>query len=183
MKIKLTLFGRFLVGAGLCFGLIVLSGCKGAQIASGPATTQQTTKNPVQAAAKEEDDNPRDKKLAWSYDPTDKRDPFQEPIEQTVGGIDHNPLTLFNLDQMWIDAIIVGGGRDLAHVILPDSSDWFIKVNDELGVNHGHVKQILPDGIVVEEQYLDPVDNSKIRIVEKSLKMEPLSLTAPLMRR
>ena len=64
-----------------------------------------------------------------------------------------------------------------------DNSDWFVKVNDELGVNHGHVKQILTDGIVVEERLLDPVDNSKIRIVEKFLKMEPIGSTVPLLRR
>jgi hypothetical protein len=56
-------------------------------------------------------------------------------------------------------------------------------VGDEIGVNRGRVKQILPDGIVVEEQYLDPADPQKIRIVEKFLKMEPISTNTPIYQR
>ena len=178
MKNKVGLILKLLAGTGICLSLIWFGGCKGAQLASGPEAAKVTEKKPAPPPAEAEEENPKEKKLGWSYDPTGKRDPFQLVMVLNPG--EATPLTTTPLEQMWIDGIIVGGGRDVAHVVLPDNTDWFVKVGDELGVNRGRVKQILPDGIVVEEQYLDPADPQKIRIVEKFLKMEPISQNTPI---
>jgi len=173
MKNKLALTLKLWAGAGICLGLVWLAGCKGGQIASGPETAKAPEPKPAAVAQPEAEAEGAGKKLGWSYDPTGKRDPFK--TYEVQGSETVNPLITYNLDQMYIDGIIVGGGRDVAHVVLPDGSDWFVKVGDEMGVNRGRVKQILSEGIVIEEQYLDPVDPQKIRIVEKFLKMEPVS--------
>jgi len=179
MKNKLALTLKLWAGAGICLGLVWLAGCKGAQIASGPETAKPPETKPAPAAAQPEEETAgKEKKLGWSYDPTGKRDPFKTYEVQPSETV--NPLITYNLDQMYIDGIIVGAGRDVAHVLIPDGSDWFVKVGDEMGVNRGRVKQILPDGIVIEEQYLDPVDPQKIRVVEKFLKMEAVSTNIPI---
>jgi len=176
MKDKPALNSKILPAISIILALLWLAGCKGGKIESGTQPAKPE-KPPAAAAAAGEEGAGEGKKLAWSYDPTGKRDPFARPDRLPEG--EAKGILQYNLDQMYIDGIFVGAGRDIAHIILPDATDWFIKVGDEIGLNRGRVKQILADGIVVEEQYLDPVDPQKIRIVEKVLKMEPVSSTLP----
>jgi len=179
MNNKLALFGKLMAGAGLCVILLWLGGCN-AQVASTTETVKPPEKKPAAASETQEGATVQDKKVTWSYDPTGKRDPFMPAKD--IGDVQLTPkIQQYNLDQMWIDGIFVGASRDVAHVLLPDSSDWFVKVGDEIGVNRGRVKRIEPEGIVVEEQYLDPVDPQKIRIVEKFLRMEPIGTSLPLL--
>ena len=180
MNNKLALFVKLMAGAGVCVLLLWLGGCN-AQVASGPETAKPPEKKPAVAAQTQEGATVQGKKVTWSYDPTGKRDPFM-PAKDLDTGLGVIPkIQQYNLDQMWIDGIFVGAGRDVAHILLPDNSDWFVKVGDEIGVNRGRVKRIEPEGIVVEEQYLDPVDPQKIRIVEKYLRMEPIGTSLPLL--
>ena len=146
--------------------------CGGGEPTGRPTVSiAKKKKAPKPSVAEKEEALGEEKAVGWSYDPTGKRNPFQPPRELKMAVGEINPLFKYDLEQMWIDGIVVGGGRDVAHIILPDGSDYFIKVGDEIGINHGRVKQILPDGIVVEETYLDPKDPSKIRVVEKVLRM------------
>jgi Tfp pilus assembly protein PilP len=182
MKNRLALFGKLMAGVGICVMLLWLGGCKNAQIASGPETAKPPEKKTPTPTETQEGGTVQEKKVTWSYDPTGKRDPFLPAVGIEVGPV-VPPLQQYNLDQMWIDGIFIGAGRDVAHVFLPDNSDWFIKVGDEIGVNRGRVKRVESEGIVVEEQYLDPVDPQKIRIVEKFLRMEPIGTSLPLLRK
>lgn len=168
-------FWSWLLGAGIGYALVfMLFACRGgpapqpSQAQKAPKTTR--AKKPT---AKEKEQALEEKKeLGWVYDPTGKRDPFQPPREVTAKLKVVNPLLKYDLEQMWIDGIILGEGRDIAHIILPDGSDHFVRVGTILGINRGIVKQILPDGIVVEERYIDPKNPEEIRIVEKILRME-----------
>jgi type IV pilus assembly protein PilP len=183
MKNKLARFGKLITGVLFCAVLFCLAGCKGGQVATEAApAAKPAEKKAVANADTQAGATVEEKKVAWSYDPTGKRDPFLPPKEMSKDNV-LNPLLSYNLDQMWIDGIFVGAGRDVAHILLPDNSDWFVKVGDEIGVNRGRVKRIEPDGVVVEEQYLDPVDPQKIRIVEKFLRMEPIGTSLPLLRK
>ncbi len=162
-KIKL---GGWLMTAGILVVMLGLAACGGGSISSSPAGA----KKPEVVAPPPSEEEGKETKLVWSYDPTDKRDPFKLPAAR---GPEPYPLRKYPLEQMWIDGIVLGGGaNNVAHIILPDNSDWFVKVGDIIGINSGGVKEIKSDGILVEEQYLDPVDLSKIRIVEKFLRME-----------
>ena len=174
-RIKIRWFFKI---AGIFIIMFILIDCKGGQITTAPAGKK---KEEVAPPPSEEELEGKETKLVWSYDPTGKRDPFRVPSRQGPGP---NPLTAYNLDQMWIDGIIIGGGgKNIAHIILPDREGYFVKVGDILGINSGVVKEILPDGIVVEEQFLDPVDQNKIRIVEKFLRMETESPTDIIFRK
>ena len=171
-KKKLFWKGLLRIGILIVFLGLIFS-CK-----KGP-TSQTTQPKSAQAkpakkpTTKEKEEALEEKKeLGWVYDPTGKQDPFQPPRE-IIGKIaTTNPLLRYDLEQMWIDGIILGQGRDLAHIILPDGSDYFVSVGTTLGINRGIVKQILPDGILVEERYIDPKNPEEIRIVEKVLRME-----------
>ena len=127
------------------------------------------------------------KALVWSYDPTGKRDIFEVPPPPPLPCAT-NPGTCYDLGQLWVDAVIIGSGMDVAHVILPGGKDLNVRVGDELGLNHGRVKQIrqkelvekleggterksrVPE-VVVEEIYVDP-STQNIHVIEKLLKMK-----------
>ena len=167
MEAKKIKLGRWLVIAGIAAVLLVLWSCKG-EIAITPTGTEK--KEEALPPPTEEELEGKETKLVWSYDPTGKRNPFELP-KQTISA--PSPITAYPLDQMWIDGIIIAeGGNNVAHIILPDRTDYFVKVGTIIGINSGVVKEIKADGIVVEEQYLDPVDPTKIRIVDKFLRME-----------
>ena len=112
-----------------------------------------------------------EKSKVWTYDPTGKRDIFEIPPPRQ-NPCDKDPGTCYDLRQLWVDAIIYGSGMDMAHVILPGNKDMMVKVGDELGLNHGRVKQIRANQIVIEEIYVDPARPSDIHIIEKVLQMK-----------
>jgi len=180
-KLKL---GGWLMAVSL---LAVLVGCGGDQISTKPAGE----KKEEAVAPPPAEEEGKETKLVWSYDPTNKRDPFRIPED---GGVKPpNPFTSYDLNQMWIDGIIIGaGGKNVAHIVLLNNREGFVKVGDLLGLNSGVIKEIRserklpngetePAGILVEEQYLDPVDPTKIRIVDKFLRMETESAPAGLL--
>jgi len=161
--------GSLVLVGGLLF---FIYSCKG-EITTGPTQPKVQTEKKTTATTTVEEEVEKEKKLGWSYNPSGKRDPFQLPELIGEERRSEGELVQYNLDQMWIDGIIVGGMRgDIAHIVLPNGNDYFVKVGDELGINHGRVKEIKSDGIIIEEQYLDPANPQQIRIVEKFLKME-----------
>jgi len=168
------LFWKRLVGIGILFVFLgLIFSCGGGPTPQPPQPKSAQGKPTKKPTAKEKEEALEEKKeLGWVYDPTGKQNPFQPPREITSRIVTTNPLLKYDLEQMWIDGIILGQGKDIAHIILPDGSDHFVSVGAVLGINQGIVKQILPDGIVVEERYIDPRNPEEIRIVEKVLRME-----------
>jgi len=176
-------------------GLLILTACskeKPTPAAGGPAppagkaapAKTETAKDAAASEAGQEEAKP----MAWSYDPTGKRDIFEIPPPRE-NPCSQSPGTCYDLRQLWVDAVIIGSGLDVAHVILPNGKDLTVKVGDELGLNHGRVKQIrqqetivkteagverkvrVPQ-IVIEEIYVDPARPSDIHIIEKTLEMK-----------
>jgi len=109
------------------------------------------------------------KAAVWTYNPTDKRDIFEVP-PPPEDECSQKPLTCYDLRQLWVDAIIYGSGMDMAHVVMPNGRDAMLRVGDEVGLNHGRVKQIREKEIVIEEIYVDPATRD-IHIIEKIMKM------------
>ncbi len=166
MRVQKIKIAGLVSAAGLILALFFLAACGGGQISTTPTTQKKETVAPPPS---EEELEGKESKLAWSYDPTGKKDPFKVPLPMEPP----NPKTRYYLEQLWIDGIIVGpDGKNIAHIITPGNQEFFISIGDTLGANKGIVKEIKAGGIVVEEQFLDPRDSSKIRIVDKFLKME-----------
>jgi len=151
------LFWKRLVGIGILFVFLgLIFSCGGGPTPQPPQPKSAQGKPAKKPTAKEKEEALEEKKeLGWVYDPTGKQNPFQPPREITSRIVTTNPLLKYE-----------------AHIILPDGSDHFVSVGAVLGINQGIVKQILPDGIVVEERYIDPRNPEEIRIVEKVLRME-----------
>lgn len=158
---------KFLIITGILIGFFLsLSSCGSGQITTGPTSTEKKSEELPPAEEEEE----KEAKPSWSYNPENKKDPFKRP---QVGMPTEECIKSVYLDQLWIDGIIVGqGNKNVAHILCPNGDGYFIKVGDVLGVNKGVVKEIRTDGIIVEEQFVDPIDKNKIRIVDKFLKME-----------
>ncbi len=158
---------------GATLGIIVLFlACGGDEFTTAPETPLNAA--PAKTGGKKDATMSPGKtkitKQVWTYDPTGKRNPFDIPIQKNIEE-DYWIGTKYDLDQMWVDGIIWGAGRDRAHIILPGNQDIFVKVGDELGINHGHIKQISANQIVVEEVYVDPANPSEIHVIEKILEM------------
>ncbi|OGP61373.1 MAG: hypothetical protein A2V67_02120 [Deltaproteobacteria bacterium RBG_13_61_14] len=164
----------WLLAAALSFGLA--SSCS-------KETPQPAPAAPAQAKAKTKADEPAGKGEAaegavlepskatvWSYNPTGKRDIFEIP-KPREDECQKNPLTCYDLRQLWVDAILFGSGMDVAHVIMPNGKDAMLRVGDEVGLNHGRVKQIREKEIVIEEIYVDPATRD-IHIIEKTMRMK-----------
>jgi type IV pilus assembly protein PilP len=162
-----------IIFAGAVLGLIILFlGCGEGEFTTTPEASVRAAA-PAKTAPETETPSPEKTKVTkqvWSYDPTGKRDPFEVPL-QKVGEEEYWVGTKYDLDQMWVDGIIWGAGQDVAHILLPGNQDIFVKVGDELGINHGRIKQISGNQIVVEEVYVDPANPSEIHIIEKILEL------------
>jgi Tfp pilus assembly protein PilP len=155
--------------------------------AKGPGVEKAAAK-PEPEKTESNQQLPEESKVqVWSYDPTGKRDIFEVPPAPKPR-CETNPGTCYDLSQLWVDAVIIGSGMDVAHVILPGGKDIYVRVGDELGLNHGRIKQIrdkevvekLPSGterktvipeVVIEEIYVDP-STQNIHVIEKILQMK-----------
>ena len=115
---------------------------------------------------------PVEEEKKWSYDPTEKLDPFflPAPPELLAGQIEGTEP--YELEQMLILGVMQGSGMDRAYVLLPDGTDRIVKLNDKLGKMGGVVTEIGKDYIIVEETYIKPgPDTERTTFVIKK-KME-----------
>ena len=113
----------------------------------------------------------------FTYDSSDRRDPFAPLINEIVPSTGKaqralGPLEKFNLNEFHLMAMMVVKGAPHAMVKAPDGKSYTVKLGDLMGANGGIVKRIetktfeldaetgvkiekSPDRIVVEETMLD----------------------------
>jgi|YelNatPaOPRAMG01_1025707.scaffolds.fasta_scaffold198051_2 type IV pilus assembly protein PilP len=109
------------------------------------------------------------------FDPETVRDPFrpfikrEEPIRPK--GVIESPLLQYELNQLKLVAIIVGGNEDRAMVEDSEGKGYIIRVGDYIGNRFGRVKQIRRDAVIIEEVYKDIV--GRIRTKEIILYLHP----------
>jgi type IV pilus assembly protein PilP len=109
------------------------------------------------------------------FGPETVRDPFrpfikrEEPIRPK--GVIESPLLQYELSQLKLVAIIVGGNEDRAMVEDSEGKGYIIRVGDYIGNRFGRVKQIRRDAVIIEEVYKDIV--GRIRTKEIILYLHP----------
>jgi len=109
------------------------------------------------------------------FDPETLRDPFkpfikrEEPIRPK--GVIESPLLKYELSQLKLVAIIVGGNEDRAMVEDSEGKGYIIRIGDYIGNRFGRVKEIRKDGVIIEEAYKDIV--GRIRTKEIILYLHP----------
>jgi type IV pilus assembly protein PilP len=108
------------------------------------------------------------KKLAYSYDPTGKLDPFRPIFAPEHEGVAPakkkgkkkkrlplTPLQRIGLSQLKLVGIIVSPTGNKALVEEPSGKGYVITKGTYIGKDFGRVKQILKDRLVVEEEVED----------------------------
>lgn len=98
-------------------------------------------------------------KPKFVYAAGDRRDPFvsllkiRKPL-QSDSEIE-TPLQKFGLKEVRLTAIIVGKGEPRAMIIAPDKKAYILRAGVKIGRNHGVIKKITNNAVVVEEVYKD----------------------------
>jgi type IV pilus assembly protein PilP len=107
------------------------------------------------------------------YSPEGKRDPFQplalrqkpkRPARESL-----SPLERYELGQLKLVGIVWDVKEPRAMVEDAAGLGYIVKVGTPIGPNDGKVKQIKPNEVVIEEQYVDFYGARKVRQVSMKL--------------
>ncbi|RLA98058.1 MAG: hypothetical protein DRG32_02295 [Deltaproteobacteria bacterium] len=164
---------RFLVF--LVIGLMISAGCErlpfpfGKKKQSSQKIQIKVRKKfrPIVKKAEKKEEVKEEREPLYVYDPTGKRDPFtpflavQEPVMPE--GVKVSPLQKYDLSQLKLVAIVVGGGEERAMVEDSEGKGYIIKKGTYIGKNFGKVKAITKDGVVIEERYRDYLGRVKTK--------------------
>jgi len=111
--------------------------------------------------------------VAFTYDPTGKRDPFL-PFDFTPKGSDNankTPLEQYDLAQLKLTAVLGGGAGDVTATVENAAGKGFIvKKGMKIGINSGEVVDIQPDRLVIVETATDFTGQKKTKTVELRLR-------------
>ena len=128
-----------------------------------PHKVEKVKKGEVAAEAKkravpDEGSNAEEERLAYSYNPIGKRDPFRSFISRDSVSIENRPetpLQKYEIDQFRLVAVIWGMDEPVAMVEDPEGLGHFLRKGVLIGKNWGKVVRIMPSEIVVAEEYRD----------------------------
>ena len=154
-------FGTGLVGM-IALALLV-AGC-GQE--APPAPPKKTGGKKVEAPMPKADAKPvpTEKQLeesqpVFSYDPSERRDPFVPLIETKKPVITSDepltPLQQVELSQMRLVGVITGKGEPMAMVSAPGGKSYILKKGVKVGRNNGVVIGVDAEGVSVREKYYD----------------------------
>lgn len=114
-----------------------------------------------------------EERLAYSYNPIGKRDPFRSFIEKETSGPDKpppdTPLQKYEIDQYKLVGVIWGVDNPVAMVEDPEGMGYFLTRDTLIGRNWGKVVRITPTEVIVAEEYRD--FEGKLIVNEIPLKM------------
>ena len=125
----------------------------------------------------------QDQKPVYQYDPTGRREPFKTLIvEQVVKAVDAivtpspeeitSPLQKFELGQLKLTGIILGGLGDYARVLAPDGKSYTINVGTLMGTHLGKVLSISDNIVLVKETIR--YESGKVEEVETPVYLNPI---------
>jgi len=160
----------------LLLGLFLLGGCEKISPSGekegrkGRMVLNIKQRPPVAKKAPQKPKKEEKKEPLYVYDPKGKRDPFvpflavQEPVKPK-GRVPRTPLQRYDLSQLKLVAILVGGKGGRAMVEDSEGKGYIIKKGTYVGKNYGRVKAILPDRVIIVERYRDYTGKIKTREV------------------
>jgi type IV pilus assembly protein PilP len=122
----------------------------------------------------EKKDEAEEERLAYSYNPIGKRDPFKSFITQEVAPGEvkiETPLQKFEIDQYKLVAIIWGADEPVAMVEDPEKMGYMLQRETIIGKNWGKVVRITPTEVIVAEEYRD--FEGKLIVNEIPLRLPP----------
>jgi len=142
---------------------------QGAQPAPPPAASPASpvaTVDPISGVAQIE--------TGYSYDPTDKRDPFRSFVwdrpDKMQAIAEAGPLGQFDLSQLEVVAVVWRTGNARALVEDPSGESYIIGAGAAIGKNRGHVISIDDNTVVVKETYVDYLGQETTKDVEMRMR-------------
>lgn len=115
--------------------------------------------------------------VTYVYNPKGRPDPFKPFIKEVkvavpaeMKGVPLTPLQREDLIQFKVVAIISSGTQRFAMVEDKMGKGYIIKVGTYIGKGGGKVVEILPDKVLVEEQFIDLYGERKINRIALNLR-------------
>ena len=139
---------------------------------------QQAAQAQVSEPGEARQASPLAQKVAYTYDPGDRPDPFapfygpgqEKESAWECEGIPPGPLTDNEVAQFTLVAVVKRSGESVAMVQDPEGKGYTIRVGTYLGMRCGKVTSIGPDGVIVEEPYKDVLGKRTMRKVPLKLR-------------
>lgn len=109
--------------------------------------------------------------LSYTYNPFGKRDPFRSfLLDLKDEDALKDPLLNFELSSFALTGIVSGISNPKAIVVDKNGRGHVIGRGTRIGRNKGQVTRILKDGIVVTEEYRDPLGKLIVNDISIPLK-------------
>jgi type IV pilus assembly protein PilP len=136
--------------------------------AKPPAEKPKAPTGPAPAAAADATENTA---VEYSYDPTNKRDPFRSFVKTVVeeGGTE-TPLERFDLTQLTVTAIMWGVDPPRALIRDPAGKGYIVVEGTIVGKNKGRIIAIEDNLVRVKETYVDALGRAATKSVEMRLR-------------
>jgi type IV pilus assembly protein PilP len=109
----------------------------------------------------------------YTYDPTGKRDPFRSFIadqQQARSKQERGPLEQFDLNQLFVVAVVWGNERPRALVQDPSGRDYIVQEGTPIGKNDGTVLRIQDNSVLVRETYVDYLGAQTTKEIEMRVR-------------
>jgi Tfp pilus assembly protein PilP len=145
---------------------------KRAPTQGGPAVARHAAKTPAEAQAEGGQGLIAGSK-AYTYDPTGKRDPFRSFIieqQQARAKQERGPLEQFDLNQLFVVAVVWGTERPRALVQDPSGRDYVVQEGTPIGKNDGLVLRIHDNSVLVRETYVDYLGAQTTKEIEMRVR-------------
>jgi Tfp pilus assembly protein PilP len=111
----------------------------------------------------------------YTYDPTDKRDPFRSFILDQASELaakDAGPLEQFDISQLAVVAVVWDLGDPRALVSDPSGRPYVVGEGTRLGKNEGRVIKIDDNLVLVKETYVDWLGERTTKDIEMRMHGE-----------
>jgi Tfp pilus assembly protein PilP len=109
---------------------------------------------------------------SYNYDPAGRRDPFLSLLNTGSNGRDQSKKTDgpagMSVAEISVRGIMASRGTLIAMVMGPDNKTYIVHQGDKL--LDGAIKTITPQGLVIEQEVIDPLSVVKQREIRKLLR-------------
>lgn len=162
--------------------MLILIGCEQPPPPPPPSRAVETEPQKPQEETKEEE-TVEIKAPEYQYDPSGRREPFKTLIAEEIPEIPDviatpnpellkTPLQKFDINQLKLTGIILGGLGDYARVSAPDGKSYTINIGTLMGKHEGQVMSI-DDNVVIVKEILR-YESGKVEEIETPLYLNPI---------